>query len=128
MNISFENPDKVNGVLTLTIEKDDYQAEVDKTLKDYRKKANVPGFRVGQAPIGLIKRQFGASVKADVVNKLIGKNLNDYIKDNNIDMLGEPLANANQVPQDLEADGPYTFIFDIAVAPEFKIELQPTIA
>ena len=123
MNISFENPDKVNGVLTLTIEKDDYQAEVDKTLKDYRKKANVPGFRVGQAPIGLIKRQFGASVKADVVNKLIGKNLNDYIKDNKIDMLGEPLANANQVPQDLEADGPYTFIFDIAVAPEFKIEL-----
>ena len=123
MNISFENPDKVNGVLTLTIEKDDYQAEVDKTLKDYRKKANVPGFRVGQAPIGLIKRQFGASVKADVVNKLIGKNLNDYIKDNNIDMVGEPLANANQVPQDLEADGPYTFIFDIAVAPEFKIEL-----
>ena len=123
MNISFENHDKVNGVLTLTIEKDDYQAEVDKTLKDYRKKANVPGFRVGQAPIGLIKRQFGASVKADVVNKLIGKNLNDYIKDNNIDMLGEPLANANQVPQDLEADGPYTFIFDIAVAPEFKIEL-----
>ena len=123
MNISFENPDKVNGVLTLTIEKDDYQAEVDKTLKDYRKKANVPGFRVGQAPIGLIKRQFGASVKADVVNKLIGKNLNDYIKDNNIYMLGEPLANANQVPQDLEADGPYTFIFDIAVAPEFKIEL-----
>ena len=123
MNISFENPDKVNGVLTLTIEKDEYQAEVDKTLKDYRKKANVPGFRVGQAPIGLIKRQFGASVKADVVNKLIGKNLNDYIKDNNIDMLGEPLANANQVPQDLEADGPYTFIFDIAVAPEFKIEL-----
>ena len=123
MNISFENPDKINGVLTLTIEKDDYQTEVDKTLKDYRKKANVPGFRVGQAPIGLIKRQFGASVKADVVNKLIGKNLNDYIKDNNIDMLGEPLANANQVPQDLEADGPYTFIFDIAVAPEFKIEL-----
>ena len=123
MNISFENPDKVNGVLTLTIEKDDYQTEVDKTLKDYRKKANVPGFRVGQAPIGLIKRQFGASVKADVVNKLIGKNLNDYIKDNNIDMLGEPLANVNQVPQDLEADGPYTFIFDIAVAPEFKIEL-----
>ena len=75
MNISFENPDKVNGVLTLTIEKDDYQAEVDKTLKDYRKKANVPGFRVGQAPIGLIKRQFGASVKADVVNKLIGKKM-----------------------------------------------------
>ena len=124
MNISFENPDKVNGVLTLTIEKDDYQAEVDKTLKDYRKKANVPGFRVGQAPMGLIKRQFGASVKADTINKIISEKLNGYITDNKLNMLGEPMANEKQVPQDLETDGPFTFIFDIAVAPEFNIELN----
>lgn len=123
MNISFENPDKINGVLTLVIEKEDYQGDVEKTLKDYRKKANVPGFRVGQAPMGLIKRQFGASVKADAINKLIGKNLNSYIVDNKIDMLGEPLPNEKQEPQDLETDGPFTFIFDIAVAPEFKAEL-----
>ena len=123
MNISFETTEKVNGVLTMTIEKEDYQGDVEKSLKDYRKKANVPGFRVGQVPMGLIKRQFGASVKADVINKIIGKNLNSYITDNKIEMLGEPMANEGQVPQDLESDGPFTFIFDIAVAPEFKAEL-----
>ena len=62
MNISFENPDKVNGLLTITVEESDFQDSVEKTLKDYRKKANIPGFRPGQAPMGLIKRQFGASV------------------------------------------------------------------
>lgn len=123
MNISFETPDKVSGVLTLTIEKEDYQGDVEKTLKDYRKKANIPGFRVGQAPLGLIKRQFGASVKADAINKIIGNKLNGYITENKIEMLGEPLPNEKQEPQDLETDGPFTFIFDIAVAPEFNIEL-----
>ena len=124
MNISFENPDKVSGVLTLTIEKEDYQGDVEKTLKDYRKKANIPGFRVGQAPMGLIKRQFGASVKADTINKSISEKLDGYITDNKLNMLGEPMANEKQVPQDLETDGPFTFIFDIAVAPEFNIELN----
>lgn len=124
MNISFETPDKVSGVLTLTIEKEDYQGDVEKTLKDYRKKANIPGFRVGQAPMGLIKRQFGASVKADTINKIISDKLNGYITDNKLNMLGEPMANEKQVPQDLETDGPFTFIFDIAVAPEFNIELN----
>ena len=124
MNISFENPDKVSGVLTLTIEKEDYQGDVEKTLKDYRKKANIPGFRVGQAPMGLIKRQFGASVKADTINKIISEKLNGYITDNKLNMLGEPMANEKQVPQDLETDGPFTFIVDIAVAPEFNIELD----
>ncbi len=124
MNISFETPDKVSGVLTLTIEKEDYQGDVEKTLKDYRKKANIPGFRVGQAPMGLIKRQFGASVKADTINKIISEKLNGYITDNKLNMLGEPMANEKQVPQDLETDGPFTFIFDIAVAPEFNIELN----
>ena len=124
MNISFENPDKVSGVLTLTIEKEDYQGDVEKTLKDYRKKANIPGFRVGQAPMGLIKRQFGASVKADTINKIISEKLNGYITDNKLNMLGEPMANEKQVPQYLETDGPFTFIFDIAVAPEFNIELN----
>ena len=124
MNISFENPDKVSGKLTLTIEKEDYQGEVDKTLKNYRKKANVPGFRVGQAPMGLIKRQFGASVKADTLNKIIGEKINGYIKDNDLNMLGEPMPNEKQEPQDLATDGPFTFIFDIALAPEFNIELN----
>ena len=124
MNISFENPDKINGVLKITIEKDDYQGEVDKTLKNYRKQANIPGFRKGQAPIGMIKRQFGMQVKMDVINKILGDKLNGYIIDNKIAMLGNPLPNEAQVEQDLEKDGPFEFIFDIAVAPEINVEIN----
>ena len=124
MKVSFENPDKINGLLTITIEDDDYKAEVEKTLKEYRKKANVPGFRPGQVPMGLIRRQFGSAVKMDSINKVLGEELQKYISDNNIAMLGEPLASEKQEPQDLEKDGPYTFMFDIAVAPEINITLD----
>jgi len=124
MNITFENPDKVNGLLTITIEKEDYQEAVDKTLKNYRKKAQVPGFRPGMVPMGMIKKQYGTAVKVDEVNHLLGDKLMAYIRDNKIQMLGEPLPSDKQEPQDLEKDGPLTFIFDIAVAPEFKAELS----
>ena len=125
MNISFENPDKVNGLLTITVEEADFKDSVEKTLKDYRKKANVPGFRPGQAPMGLIKRQFGTSVRYEAVNKFVGEQLYKYIKDNNIQMLGEPLpSEKQQEPADIEKPAPYTFVFDIAVAPEFKVTLD----
>lgn len=124
MNISFENPDKVNGLLTITVEEADYQASVEKTLKDYRKKANYPGFRPGMVPMGLIKKQFGASAKMEAINKLIGEQIYKYMQDNKIQMLGEPLPSEKQEAQDLEKPAPYTFAFDIAVAPEFKIELN----
>jgi trigger factor len=123
MKVSFENPDKINGLLTITVEEADYKNEVDQTLKDYRKKANVPGFRPGQVPMGMIKRQYGGAVKMDAINKIVGEQINKYITDNKINMLGQPLASEAQQPQDLEKEGPYTFIFDIAVAPEFEIEL-----
>lgn len=123
MNISFENPDKINGKLTLTIEEGDYKEQVEKTLKDYRKKANVPGFRPGQAPMAMIKRQFGSSVKVDAINHVLGEQLQKYIVDNRIQMLGEPLASESQEPVDLDKEAPYTFQFDIAVAPEFNAEL-----
>lgn len=124
MKVSFENPDKINGLLTITVEDDDYKAEVEKTLKEYRKTANVPGFRPGQVPMGMIRRRFGSAVKMDSINKVLGDELQKYIADNNIAMLGEPLASEKQQPQDLEKDGPYTFMFDIAVAPEFDIKLD----
>lgn len=89
MQISFENPDKVNGLLTMTVEENDFKDDVEKTLKNYRKRANVPGFRPGQVPMGLIKRQFGTSVKVDAINKLIGEQLQKYINDNKIQMLGQ---------------------------------------
>ena len=123
MNISFENPDKINGLMTITVEKEDYQEKVDKTLKDYRKRANIPGFRPGMAPMGMIKRQFGTQVKMDEINRLLGEKLTGYIRENKIQMLGEPLASEKQQPQDLEGDGPFTFMFDIAVAPEMQVEL-----
>ena len=123
MNITFENPDKVNGLLTITVEKEDYQEKVEKTLKNYRKKAQVPGFRPGMVPMGMIKKQYGTAVKVDEVNRLLGEKLQSYILENKIHMLGEPLPSEKQTPQDLEQDGPFTFVFDIAVAPEFKSEL-----
>ena len=124
MKISFENPDKVNGVLTLTVETPDFQERVDKTLKNYRKKANVPGFRPGMVPMGMIKKQFGEAVKAEEINKLIGEEIYKYVNENKIKMLGEPMANESQEPVDLAKDAPYEFKFDIAVAPEFKVELS----
>jgi trigger factor len=124
MQISFENPDKVNGLLTMTVEENDFKDDVEKTLKNYRKRANVPGFRPGQVPMGLIKRQFGTSVKVDAINKLIGEQLQKYINDNKIQMLGQPLPHEGQEPVDLEKDAPYTFQFDIAVAPEFEAKLS----
>ena len=123
MKISFENPDKINGLMTLTVEEADYKENVEKKLKDYRKKANVPGFRPGMVPMGLIKRQYGTAIKVDEVNKLVGENIYKYVQKNNIAMLGEPMPSDKQVEQDLESDGPFTFVFDIAVAPDFKIEL-----
>ena len=124
MNISFENPDKINGLLTITVEEADYKENVEKTLKDYRKKANYPGFRPGMVPMGLVKKQFGTSAKMDTINKLIGEQIYKYVNDNKIQMLGEPLPSEKQEPQDLENGTTFTFVFDIAVAPEFKMVLD----
>lgn len=123
MKVAFECPDKVNGQLTITVEAEDFAPAVEKKLKDLRKRANVPGFRPGQAPMALVKRQIGASVKMDVINELLGKTLQDYVTENNINMLGEPLGSEKQEPVDLDADAPYTFVFDLAVAPEINLEL-----
>ena len=123
MKVTFENPDKVNGLMTLTVEEADYQKDVEKTLKDYRKKAQVPGFRPGMVPMSMIKRQYGTAVKVDVINKLLGEEIYKYVNENKIQMLGEPLPSDKQVAVDVEGPAPYTFVFDIAVAPEFKVTL-----
>ena len=123
MKVSFENQDKVNGLMTIIVEESDYKEKVEKSLKDYRKQANIPGFRKGMAPMGLIKKQYGEYLKLDAINKVVGEELYKYIKDNKINMLGEPLPSAKQEAQDLEKEPPYTFYFDIAVAPEIKVEL-----
>jgi len=123
MKVTFENPDKVNGLMTLTVEEADYQANVDQKLKDYRKKAQMPGFRPGMVPMGMIKRQYGTAVKVDEINRVLGEAIYKYVNENKIQMLGEPMPSEKQLPVDVEGAAPYTFVFDIAVAPEFKIEL-----
>ena len=124
MKITFDCPDKINGLLTMTIEPADYQEKVEKTLKDYRNKAQVPGFRPGMVPMGMIKKQYGTAVKVDEVNRLMGEKLYEYVRENKIQMLGEPLPSDKQQPQDFEKDGEMTFVFDIAVAPEFTVALS----
>lgn len=124
MKVTFENPDKVNGLMTLTVEEADFAGKVEKQLKDYRKRANVPGFRLGQVPMSLVRRQYGDAVKVDVINNILGEEIYKYVRDNKVQMLGEPVPSEKQAPVDFEKGAPYTFVFDIAVAPEFKIELN----
>ena len=124
MNTQFECTDQVNGLLTITLEPSDYQEPVAKKLKEIRKKAQLPGFRPGMVPTGLIKKQFGMNVKMEEVNRLVSDAINKYLNDNKVKVLGNILPNEEkQKPQDMAADGPLEFFFDVAVAPEFKVEL-----
>ena len=125
MNISFEKVDNVNALLTVNIDKADCQENVDKVLKNYRKNANVPGFRKGMVPMGLIKRQYEKAVLAEEVDKLMQDKVNEYIRENKINMLGMPLPNEEKMkPVDFDTQVAFEFVFDIALAPEFKIELN----
>ncbi len=124
MKITFDCPDKINGLLTMTVEPADYQEQVEKTLKNYRKKAQVPGFRPGMVPMGMIKKQYGTAVKVEEVNRLLSNKLYEYINENKLRVLGEPMPNEEkQQPQDFEKEGELEFVFDLAIAPEFKAEL-----
>ena len=124
MNTQFECTDQVNGLLTITLEPSDYQGLVAKKLKEISKKVHMPGFRPGMVPVGLIKKQYGTSVKVDEVNRLVGDAINKYITDNKLRVLGNILpSEEKQQPQDMAVDGPLEFIFDVAIAPDFKVEL-----
>ncbi|WP_455674167.1 trigger factor [Phocaeicola sp.] len=124
MNISLQNVDKVSALLTVNIEKADYQERVEKVLKAYRQKANVPGFRKGMVPMSLVKKQYGKAVTAEEVDKLMQEKVNEYIRDNKVNMLGTPLPNEEKMqPIDFDTQENFEFIFDIALAPEFKAEI-----
>jgi len=114
----------LKAVVTLTIEPADYQEEVAKQLKQVRQKAQMPGFRPGMVPAGLVKKMYGKGILADVLNKLVGEHLNKHIEDNKLQILGEPLPNDEQGRIDLDHDDTFTFAFDIAVAPEFDAKLN----
>ncbi len=91
MNITKENIDTLNSIVKIDITSEDYQSKVDEILKDYRKKANIPGFRKGHVPMGLVKKQYGKSVMIDEVNKLLQDSLSKFLVEEKLDVLGNPL-------------------------------------
>ena len=114
----------LKAVITLTLEPADYQEEVAKQLKQVRQKAQMPGFRPGMVPAGLVKKMYGKGILADVLNKLVGENLQKHIEENKLQILGEPLPSEESPKIDLDHDETFTFAFDIAVAPEFDAQLN----
>jgi len=122
MNITKEQIDDLNAVVKVAITKEDYQDKVDTILKDYRKKANIPGFRKGQVPIGLIKKQYGKSVMVDEVNKLLQDNLNKYLTEEKLDVLGNPLP--KQMDNFDWDDEELAFEFELGLAPDFELSLD----
>ena len=124
MKISVENIDKVNAVMTAVVEPADYTEKYEKAVKEAKKKINMPGFRPGMVPVGLVKKQFGVSILAEEVNKLLQDGLFGYIRENKINMLGEPLPIEENNNVDLKEGESFTFKFELAIAPEFKVELS----
>ena len=121
MNFSLQNIDKVNAVITVKLDKADYQPQVEKSLKKLRQQAKVPGFRPGMVPIALVQKMYGKSVKADEITKTVSENLNNYIKEQKINILGEPLRSVDNKDYVDDKDS-FEFKFDLALAPEFKVE------
>lgn len=124
MDTSLISVDSVNAILKIEVKKADYQVKVDEAIKTFRKKANVPGFRPGTVPVGMVKKMYGKSILADEVNKLVGEGIYNYIQENKLNILGEPLPNQEkQQPVDFAKEEDYEFFFDIALAPEIKLDL-----
>lgn len=124
MNVSLENNDKVSALLTVKVEKADYQEQVNKSLKTLRQKAQIPGFRKGMVPMSLIQKTYRKSVIAEEVNKLLSNKIFEYIKENNINILGEPMPNDEKQPEiDFDTMEDFEFVFDLAIAPEFEVKV-----
>ncbi|WP_330443687.1 trigger factor [Flavobacterium sp. C4GT6] len=121
MNITREQVDALNAVVTVAITKEDYKPNVDKVLGDYRKNASIPGFRKGAVPMSLIQKQYGKAVLVDEVNKLLQTSLNDYLVEEKLDILGNPLP---KITEDFNWDADdYAFEFELGLAPEFAVDL-----
>ena len=125
MQITQTELKNLTATLTITIEPADYQEDVQKELKQVRQKAQMPGFRPGMVPAGLVKKMYGKGILADVLNKKVGESLQKHIEDNKLAILGEPLPNNELTPAiDMDTQDTFTFAFDIAVAPEFDAKLN----
>ncbi|MBO7317454.1 MAG: trigger factor family protein, partial [Bacteroidales bacterium] len=126
MNVSHSNIDQLNAVISIEIEKADYADRVKKSLRSYGERANIPGFRRGHVPYGVLVKMFGKAVKAEEVNRLISESLYNYISDNKLNILGEPMTAEDQTI-DIENDENFTFKFEIAIAPEINVTIDNNI-
>jgi trigger factor len=122
MNITKTDIDKLNAVLTVQVSKEDYSGKVEKVLNDYRKNANIPGFRKGHVPMGMVKKQYGKAVLVEEVNKLLQDALHKFLTEEKLDVLGNPLPK-NEADINWDADN-YSFEFELGLAPDFKIDLK----
>lgn len=128
MNIARKDIDATSAIITMNIVKADYEEAVEKTLRKYKQRANVPGFRPGNVPMGMVKKMFGKAAMADEINNIISEKLLAYIKENNIQILGEPLPNKTEQKEvNFDKDEEFEFKFDIAIAPENKLNLSDKI-
>ena len=124
MNVTRKDIDQLNAMLTISVEKADYEEKVEKSLRNYRKKANIPGFRPGMVPMGMIKKMYGKAVLGEEINRILSDALYDYIKNNDLNVLGEPLPNETEQPEvNFDTDEKFDFVFDIALAPEINTEI-----
>lgn len=124
MNVDKQVIDSVNAVVKIQLLKADYQEKVENTLKNYRKKANVPGFRPGMVPAGLIQKMYGKAVLAEAVQDAVSEALYNYIRDNKLNILGEPLPSESQPMVDFDTQVDFDFAFDIALSPELDFTLN----
>ena len=123
MNITKENIDALNAVVKIDITQDDYQSKVTEILQDYRKKANIPGFRKGHVPMSLVKKQYEKPVLIDEVNKLLQDSLSKFLVEEKLDILGNPLP---KMKEDFSWDADqFTFEFELGLSPEFEVNLKP---
>ncbi|MBO7466061.1 MAG: trigger factor family protein, partial [Bacteroidales bacterium] len=121
MNIVRENIGNLNEHITVELAPADYQEAVEKTLKDLRRRANIPGFRAGHVPMGMIERQYKPSVMVDEISKLVNDNVEKYLKDNDIQIIFEPLAVTEKTKGDFTKGGDFSFTFEIGLRPEIVV-------
>lgn len=125
MNVSLKNIDATKGIVKLEIVPADYAEKVEKSLRSFRQKANVPGFRKGMVPMGMVKKMYGKHVLVEEINKLVSENLYNYIRENKLNILGEPLPNETEQKEiNFDTQDEFEFCFDVAFAPEIKIALS----
>jgi trigger factor len=125
MNVTKENIDDLNAVLKVKIEKADYEEKVETVLKDYRKKATIKGFRPGMVPIGLIKKMYGRAVQIDEINKVVTDNIQKYLTDEKLEILGDPLPKPDeQETIDFDTQEEFTFSFELGLTPQVDLKLS----